>query len=29
LGLDLLYIIIFIAVVGFLAVHRLKKRLVY
>jgi len=29
LGLDLLYIFVFIAVVGFLAVHRLKKRLVY
>lgn len=29
LGLDLLYIVVFIAVVGFLAVHRLKKRLVY
>ena len=28
LGLDLLYIVVFIAVVGFLAVHRLKKRLV-
>jgi lipooligosaccharide transport system permease protein len=29
LGLDLLYIIAFIAIVGFLAVKRLKKRLVY
>jgi len=29
LGLDLLYIIVFIAVVGYFAVRRLKKRLVY
>jgi lipooligosaccharide transport system permease protein len=29
LGLDLLYILAFIAIVGFLAVKRLKKRLVY